>query len=474
MTFAIETTRPARPVPKLNSCCGPDLLHYFREAWALEDKLLNSLVGAETFYLQPDPLRNPLIFYLGHSAVFYVNKLVRVGLLSERINADYEVLFEIGVDPDTPDELNAVIQGLHWPEVAAVWDYRDRVKAAIERVIQTMTFELPIDQQHPCWALLMAIEHQRIHVETSSMLVRQLPIEHLQCPPDWSIAPQNQPTPPNRMQVIPGGTVVLGKATDDPTYGWDSEYGRRVVEVPAFAASQFLITNREYLAFVEAAGYDQETYWSPAGWQWQQTHGVRHPKFWIPESSGGYRYRSTFVELDLPLDWPVEVNYYEAIAFCHWKGDGFRLMSEAEWNRALQVSDPNYFPINSSLDGPSEPETQHNLSWKWVSPSPVGQYQNQTPNHQDFQDSQPGLADLRGNVWEWIADAFNPLPGFEPHPLYEDQSAPFFDDDHRMMLGGSWATNGSMALPSYRNWFRPHFYQHAGFRIAQGIDVLCH
>ena len=109
-------------------------------------------------------------------------------------------------------------------------------------------------------------------------------------------------------------------------------------------------------------------------------------------------------------------------------------------------------------------ELPPNLHWQWISPRAVNS------NGVIAQ----GLADLRGNVWEWIADAFNPLPGFEPHPLYEDQSAPFFDEDHRMMLGGSWATNGSMALPSYRNWFLPHFYQHVGFRIAQGTSDLCH
>ena len=85
--------------PTLNNCSKGNILDYLENAWQLEDTLLNSLVREEIFYLNPDPLRNPLIFYLGHSAVFYINKLIRVGLLKQRINPEYETLFEMGVDP---------------------------------------------------------------------------------------------------------------------------------------------------------------------------------------------------------------------------------------------------------------------------------------------------------------------------------------------------------------------------------------
>jgi len=78
------------------------------------------------------------------------------------------------------------------------------------------------------------------------------------------------------------------------------------------------------------------------------------------------------------------------------------------------------------------------------------------------------IYDLRGNVWEWLGDIFTPLSSFKPHYLYQDYSAPFFDNRHYMLLGGSWATNGYEATPYYRNWFRPYFYQHAGFRIILG------
>ncbi|MBE9033948.1 5-histidylcysteine sulfoxide synthase [aff. Roholtiella sp. LEGE 12411] len=438
-------------VPILNDCSSQKLLKYFENSWELEERLMKTLIREDIFYLNPDPLRNRLIFYLGHSAVFYINKLIGVGLIENRINSQYENIFEIGVDPETPGELDAAIREFSWPDVEKVWQYRDKVQEAITEVIQNTSLHLPIHQEHPFWALLMGIEHSRIHFETSSVLLRQLPVECLERPQEWNYAPSNDEIPNNEMRSIPGGVVKLGKSKGDLTYGWDSEYGDRTVEVKPFLASKYLITNGEFLNFVQAGGYKNSDYWNAESWNWKQLYNVQHPKFWIPFKDG-YRYRATFDEIDLPLDWPVEVNYYEAIAFCRSQGSQIRLMTEAEWNQALLTSVDNHSSTN------------YNLNLQFISPSPVGMFKPAN--------STCGLYDLRGNVWEWLGDTFNSLPGFQPHPLYEDQAAPFFDGKHQMMLGGSWATNGSMALPTYRNWFRPYFYQHAGFRIAQDLQAV--
>ncbi len=452
--------------PKLDCCDRQVILDYFHNAWQLEEVLMKTLIEDKTFYTNPDPLRNFLIFYLGHCAVFYINKLISVGLLAARINPDYEILFEVGVDPETPEELHQAISNINWPSVEQVWDYRSQAYTAITKVIQQTPLNLPVDQYHPLWALMMGIEHQRIHFETSSMLLRQLPVEKLQRPIGWNYAPSYGSAPQNEMRQVLGGVVQLGKSPEDQTFGWDSEYGDRTIEVKSFLASQYLVSNGEFLEFVEAGGYANSEYWSSSAWAWKQNHNVHHPKFWLPTPQG-YRYRATFDEIDLPLDWPAEVNYYEAIAFCRWHGADIRLMTEAEWNLARtrsELTSTNSVITNEDKHSNEQKNylvDNYNLNLQFISPSPVGMFK--VTNSE-------GLYDLRGNVWEWIADPFNPLNGFQPHPLYLDQSAPFFDNQHQMMLGGSWATNGSMALPSYRNWFRPYFYQHVGFRLAQDLD----
>ncbi|MEH1948728.1 MAG: 5-histidylcysteine sulfoxide synthase [Nostoc sp.] len=443
----MNSLQSAQP-PKLDSCNHQVILDYFENAWQLEDMLLKSLVGEETFYLNPDPLRNPLIFYLGHSAIFYTNKLIQVGLLEKRLNPEYEILFEIGVDPEKPEELNAAIAHLQWPQVSQTWEYREQAYTVISELIKTTPITLPIHPNHPLWALMMGIEHQRIHIETSSMLIRQLPIERVKRPQNWQYASFNGYTPQNEMIEVAGGVVKLGKALDDSTYGWDIDYGDRTVEVAPFFASKYLITNGEFIYFVKAGGYENQDYWDEESWNWKTRYNIQCPKFWLHEN-GSYKYRAMFNEIDFPLDWPVEVNHYEAMAYCRWQGKDTRLMSEAEYHLATYG--------NSLLDDVEN----YNLNLKFGSPSPVGMLETAK--------SSSGLYDLRGNVWEWLSNNLNPLPGYQPHFLYEDNSAIFFDDQHQMMLGGCWITNGTEALKYYRNWFRPNFYQHAGFRIIQDI-----
>lgn len=431
--------------PQLNSCSRETLINYFKNAWEIEDILMQSLVGEDTFYLNPDALRNPLIFYLGHSAVFYINKLIRVNLLEKRLNPDYEILFEIGVDPEIPDELNQVIGNLSWPKVAEVWAYRQQAYQVILEVIKNTPLNLPILPHDTLWALIMGMEHQRIHIETSSMLIRQLSVDKVKRPANWHYAPYNGDSPENEMLEVAGGVVKIGKDYDDATYGWDIDYGTRTVEVVPFVASKYLITNAEFIYFVKAGGYENQEYWDKIGWYWKTENNIKHPKFWIPEN-GGYKYRAMFDEIKLPLDWPVEVNHHEAMAYCRWRGHNTRLMNEAEYHLAT------YSNGDSNIE-------DYNLNLKFGSPSPVGMLETGK--------SASGLYDLRGNVWEWLSDNLNPLSGYQPHYLYEDNSAIFFDDKHNMMLGGCWITNGTEALKYYRNWFRPHFYQHAGFRIVQ-------
>jgi 5-histidylcysteine sulfoxide synthase len=437
--------------PNLHRCDRPEILAYFQRAWQIEDSLMKSLVNPETFYTNPDPLRNLLIFYLGHSAVFYINKLVKVGLLDQRLNPDFERLFEIGVDPEKPEEIANIFDNLRQAEVTAVWQYRDQVYNAISELINNLTnMAPPINSEHPLWALMMAIEHQYIHIETSSMLIRQLPVDQLQRPESWQYAPANGYTTANEMIEIKGGEVRLGKPQDSNIYGWDIEYGDRTVNVATFQASKYLITNAEFLDFVKDGGYDNQAYWHEQSWAWKVENQIKHPKFWIPDADS-YKYRAMFDEIAMPFEFPVEVNHYEAIAYCRWKGNHTRLMSEAEWYLATYGS----FELAQAADSQAE---NYNLNLKFASPNPVG-YLPQAK-------SDVGLYDLRGNVWEWLSDHLTPLTGYKPHYLYENYSAPYFDTKHNMMAGGSWITSGTEAERYYRNWFRPNFYQHAGFRVA--------
>lgn len=207
-----------------------DLSLYFKNTFELDDILFQTISDQSYFYLSPNKLRLPLIFYFGHTAVFYVNKMLLAGLIKERINFDFETIFETGVDEMTWDstEHNRNGSSIEWPSVQAVKDYRSLVKVMVLQVIETAPFPgVPITKDSPWWSLLMGIEHQRIHIETTSVLLKQFPVEYLKRPTQWKYAPNNTENPVcyNDFIKVKSGDVTFGKAVDSPDYGWDIDYG---------------------------------------------------------------------------------------------------------------------------------------------------------------------------------------------------------------------------------------------------------
>lgn len=431
-----------------------EIRQYFHATYSLDEALYETLSSEAAFYLRPEPLRHPLIFYLGHTAAFYINKLLVAKIADRRINPRFESMFAVGVDEMSWDDLNPA--NYDWPTLAEVKAYRDTVRAVVDETIRTMPLVMPIHWDHPFWVILMGIEHQRIHIETSSVIIRRLPIELVRQLPLWSTCPTAGEAPANELVPVAGGRVVLGKSKDHPLYGWDNEYGRQEHEVWDFAASRYLVSNREYLGFVEGRGYEQEPFWTREGWQWVAFSQARHPLFWL-DSAGGYRLRTMAQIIDMPWDWPVEVNYLEAKAFCNWRaaktGQPIRLPTEAEWYRLRDLHD---IP-----DQPYWEQAPGNINLEhWASSCPV--------SHFRFGE----FFDLIGNVWQWTETPITGLDGFQIHPYYDDFSTPTFDTQHNLIKGGSWISTGNEATRDSRYAFRRHFFQHAGLRYVRSDQPL--
>ncbi len=153
----------------------------------------------------------------------------------------------------------------------------------------------------------------------------------------------------------------------------------------------------------------------------------------------------------MPWDWPAEVNYHEAKAFCHWKaaatGQKVRLPTEDEWYRLYDIAGVSEVP--ESKRAAANIHLDH-----FASPCPVNMFA-----HGDFYD-------VVGNVWQWTETPIYPFEGFEVHPIYDDFTTPTFDGRHNLIKGGSWISCGNESLRSSRYAFRRHFFQHAGFRYV--------
>jgi putative 4-mercaptohistidine N1-methyltranferase len=164
------------------------------------------------------------------------------------------------------------------------------------------------------------------------------------------------------------------------------------------------------------------------------------------------------MEIPMPWDWPVEVNYHEAKAFCNWKaavtGQPYRLPTEDEWYRLYDMAGQSEVPHG-------EPAHANIHLDYWASGCPVNEF------------AQGEFYDVVGNVWQWTETPIYPFEGFDIHPHYDDFTTPTFDGRHNLIKGGSWISCGNESLKSARYAFRRHFFQHAGFRyvVAAKPDV---
>jgi len=408
------------------------LLERVDQARIQTDRLFG-IVRADSLYDRPIPERHRIIFYIGHLEAFDWN-LLQPG---KAFDQSLDRLFAFGIDP--VDGALPSDQPSDWPAIDQVRRYVSGVRERLDAVLQDA----------PEILLNTAIEHRLMHAETLAYMLHQLPVEKKIRQAQAEVPQRGQPLP--ELIEIPERRVVLGLSREHDDFGWDNEYEAHTVTVPAFAIDRYKVTNRQYLDFMRAGGYEDRTLWTSADWDWKTAQAVSHPAFW-KQAGDGWNLRTMFDEIPLPLSWPVYVSHAEAAAYARWAAK--RLPTEAEWQRA---AGDGPFPWGNEIPGP-----QHGYFdfGRW-DPAPVDAFPRAR--------SAFGLDGLLANGWEWTASPFEPYAGFKTFPFYEGYSANFFDGKHFVMKGGSPRTDCSMLRRSFRNWFQPHYpYVYAGFRCASG------
>jgi len=431
-----------------------ELLARLQQARAETDRLFDH-VRPEFLYERPIPERHRIVFYVGHLEAFDWNLLRERILGRTSFHSEFDNLFAFGIDPvdgglptDRPSD---------WPVLVQVCDYVNQVRQALDDgLTAALSHKVGLEDHSANQLLNVAIEHRLMHAETLAYMLHQLPLNQKVANPRLPELLLHPVMP--RMLEIPAGQATLGLAhcrTD--TFGWDNEYEEHTIAVPSFSIDQYEVTNREYLRFINASGYEDQSLWSDSDWKWKTQQDISHPVFWN-QVNGEWQYRTMFQDVPLPLDWPVYVSHAEASAYARWAGKS--LPTEAQWHRAAYGA--------LLADGPERPfpwgeEAPHNrlgnFDFDRWDPAPVGAF----PQGK----SAFGVGDLIGNGWEWTATPFAPFPGFQPFEFYPGYSANFFDGEHYVMKGGSARTAACMLRRSFRNWFQPHYqYVYAGFRCV--------
>jgi len=449
-----------------------EIKQYFHKTFTLYEKLFFLLDSREAFYIRPKHnLRHPLIFYYGHTATFYMNKLVVAGFTT-RINSRIEEMCAIGVDEMSWDDLNSA--HYDWPTVEELHEYRRQVRDRVCELVDKMPLKRPIVFTEGAndmtksfhWIMQMGAEHERIHLETSLVLIRELPLRLVRPLAMWAAGETRgnfSSAPHNELLPVAAGRPRLGRKIDSDLYGWDCDYARdgTTEEVQPFNASKFLVSNAEYLAFMKENGYGRQELWDEEGWNFVQFKARNSldlcPWFWVPDDSS-FKLRYIAEIIPMPWNWPVEVNNLEAQAFCRWKalstGLSIRLPTEGE---TLQMFD--LYVGKDMLEWGEKPPGNLNLEYG-ATLYPVDHFA-----HGPF-------FDVTGNAWQHTCTPTYPFPGYQTHPVYDDFSAPTFDGRHSMQKGGAFIATGNEATRDARYAFRRHFYQIIGIRYVESVHPV--
>ena len=360
--------------------------------------VLFDIVRTDAIYDRPIPERHRIIFYVGHLEAFDWNLLHENVFGLKSFHPEFDRLFAFGIDPvggglpaDQPSD---------WPTLNLVHEYVRQIRAALDEKLSAAVVDgaphmrdgFPLDT-----LLNVAIEHRLMHCETLAYMLHQLPMDRKVQPREHPL-PSSQPID-HRMIQIPAGKITLGLSRRSGEFGWDNEFESYAADVPAFEIDRYMVTNAQFLEFVNAGGYDKQIFWSENDWKWIKANGIDHPVFW-KKAGGGWLYRGMFEEFTLPMDWPVYVSHAEASAYARWAGKA--LPTEEQWQRAA------YGTANESQRlypwGREAPKAAFgNFDFERWDPAPVNAY----PQGQ----SALGVEGMLGNGWEWTSTVFATFSG---------------------------------------------------------------
>ncbi len=416
-------------------------------------------IDYDTFCRQAHPDFSPVGWHLGHIAYTEDLWLLQKCGGFKPVFPEYHKLFAADTLPKK--------QRVFLPTFPEVELYLDAVRKKVLDYLEVA----PIAQQERLWRFM--IQHESQHCETVAFVLQMQEKKEgrrkKSTPPyppqggkvgrkkeegrlifdtstTLSTSAQfpmpNSPLPiPNSEIEIPGGQFYMGS---DAAEALDNERSRHLCYLEAYSIDRYPVTCGQYRNFMESGGYQNPDWWSADGWKWLQNEAVDRPLYWSENPAFN--------------NHPVcGVSWYEAEAYCNFTGK--RLPSEAEWEKAASWDGANQtyriYPWGDSQPNPRLCNHGNNIA----NTSPVDAFGKGA--------SAAGCCDMLGNVWEWTASTFDAYPGFESYP-YRGYSEVYFDGEHRVLKGGSWATFPQALRSSFRNWYYPGVRQIiAGFRCAK-------
>ena len=360
----------------------------------------------EDYVVQPIVDVSPPKWHLGHTTWFFEDFILK------KFKTDYKEF-----DPNFSFVFNSYYESmgarvvrtdrgnLSRPTVREVYDYRAYVTNQLQELLEQNTASDELQS-----LVEIGIHHEKQHQELLLTDIKYIlgnnPLQPVYSESFSENPASNQST---TWIEIPEGIYEIGHNGEGFCY--DNELGKHKVFLNDFKISNQIVSNKDYLEFIEDGGYEQVLLWHSEGWDWVKSLHTKAPQYWQQQDNSWFYYGLDGVQ-PLNLEAPVtHISYYEAFAFAQWKA--CRLPTEFEWEVAHQT-----------------------LNW--------------------------------GARWEWTESAYLPYPNYQKAPGALGEYNGKFMVSQKVLRGGSIATSNKHTRPTYRNFFHPQLrWQFTGIRLAQ-------